>query len=200
MPPKIQFLGGTRCTVQSALVVNLFGGPGAGKTTFAARLFAELKMRSVEAACPEEHAKIALWQGREYLLDNQMILLGRGWDTVVSLSDKVEVIILDSPILFMSHYAGPSEPQCFHDTVADYHRRTDRLNLVVQRDTTLPYSTSGRRETAEQASLVDAQLKQVLTVNHEPYTPIPSTQNMIQSLADQIQDIVSAKKTLHRPV
>jgi adenylate kinase family enzyme len=165
-----QALCGTRRSQNSALVINLFGGPGSGKSTLAARLFYELKLAHIEAACPEEHAKLALYSGQPWLLDEQIVLLGRTWETIHALTDKVEVIIVDSPILLCSSYAGKREPACFHDLVLDMHRRTDRINIFLERDLKQSYSTNGRRESETQAHHVDNAIRSTLVQTDEDYT------------------------------
>lgn len=150
-----------------ALVVNLFGGPGSGKSTIAARIFSELKRRGVEAACPEEHAKMAIWSGQPWLLDEQVIMAGKTWETLTNLRDKVRVIIVDSPILLCSVYAGDKEPLPFHDLVMDLHRRTPRVNLMVKRHRDIEYDPSNRREDEKQARGLDERILGVLLAAEE---------------------------------
>lgn len=152
----------------SALVVNLFGGPGSGKTAMAARIFGELKCMGIEAACPEEHAKLAIWSGRPWLLDHQVIIVGKTWETMVNLCDKVEVIIIDSPILLGSVYAGDREPESFHSLVRDLHMRQPRVNLLVKRDFSRPYDPQNRREDADAAVQIDAKVAAALDLIGEP--------------------------------
>jgi len=190
------FLPGTRRSVGDALIVNIFGGPGIGKTTLAARLFAELKSRDVEAACPEEYAKIALWQGRDYLLDNQLILLGRTWDMISSLSNKVDVIILDSPILLCSHYAGQREPKHFHQTVLDFHQRQDRINILLQRDHSMAYSTAGRRESSDRAKEIDLQIASLLAEAEENYVSMDPASMSLDPLTWAVLASLSRSKSL----
>lgn len=194
---SISLSKGTRSSNNSALIINLFGGPGIGKTTLAARMFFELKTRGVEAACPEEYAKIALWQGRDYLLDNQLILLGRTWDAVTSLSTKVDVIVLDSPVLLCSHYAGDREPPYFHDTVLDFHRRHDRLNLLLSRNPESQYSTNGRRETSQQAIGMDRKIQSLLETAGETYTHLGLDGAAIESLVDEVCLFISSRNSGH---
>jgi nicotinamide riboside kinase len=190
-------LSGARCQKNSALLLNLFGGPGIGKTTLAARIFAELKARNIEAACPEEYAKIAIWQGRSYLLDNQLILLGRTWDTITSLADKVDVIILDSPILLCSHYAGDAEPEHFHQTVLDYHRRHDRMNILLKRTPGMTYSTSGRRETSQQAIGIDARIETLLDMSGEAYASVENASDTASDLIEYVSEAVFSRNSSH---
>lgn len=145
-----------------ALVVNLFGGPGSGKTTMAARIFSELKKRGIEAACPEEHAKLLIWSGRPWLLDHQIVLLGKIYETLLNLRNKVDVIIVDSPVLLCSVYAGNREGQPFHDLVRDLHKEPDRINLFVRRPQDRPYDPANRREEAGAALELDEKINRAL--------------------------------------
>jgi len=168
----VRILPGTKVSSGDALVVNIFGGPGSGKSTLASELFCELKKHHIEAACPEEHAKLAIWSGQPWLLDEQTVLLGRTWETIHALQSKVEVVIVDSPLLLCSVYAREREPICFHQMTADLHRRTNRVNLLLERDPGLEYSTNGRRETADQARVVDERILTTLDKHCEPHCEI----------------------------
>lgn len=170
---------------RGALIINLFGGPGSGKSTVAARIFAELKLRGIEAACPEEHAKLAIWSGRPWLLDEQIILVGKEWETINNLRDKVDVIVMDSPILLCSVYAGLREPQAFHDLTIDLHKRTPRINVMVNRPQAEPYQHINRRENAEQAVEVDVKLRELLNSIGEPPEEI-SRQSDVKLFVDEV--------------
>lgn len=169
-----------------ALVINIFGGPGSGKTTLAARLFYALKTAGVEASQPEEHAKLAIWANQPWLLDEQVVLLGRTWETIHALSDKVDVIIVDSPILLCSVYARDREPAAFHSYVAHLHRRTDRLNLLLERDTRMGYSTNGRRETAHEALVVDQRIMDALDTHGERFIETGRSDTDVEALVDLV--------------
>jgi adenylate kinase family enzyme len=41
-------------------VINLFGGPGCGKSTLAARIFSILKLKDISCELINEYAKIAI--------------------------------------------------------------------------------------------------------------------------------------------
>lgn len=157
-----------------ALVVNLFGGPGSGKTTMAARIFAELKQRGVEAACPEEHAKLLIWSGRSWLLDHQVVVVGKIYETLLNLRDKVDVIVVDSPILLGSVYGGNREGAAFHELVRDLHREQDRVNLFVRRPADRPYDPANRREAEDAALDIDFKVNALLERIGEPADVISS--------------------------
>ena len=137
----------------------LLGPSGVGKSTTAAEIFCLLKRAGVEAVAPEEHAKIALWSGQPHLLDNQIVLLGRTWETLTALARQVDVIILDSPILLCSIYALRRESENFHNLCDELHRRHRRINILLQRNIRAKYTRNGRRESLDEARDVDAMIR-----------------------------------------
>jgi nicotinamide riboside kinase len=185
-PSPFEILPGSRTTPDHALVVNIFGGPGTGKSTLAAAIFCALKQRHIETACPEECAKLAIWSNQSWILDHQPIILGRTWETIYTLLDKVDVIIVDSPILLCSVYARDREPMCFHQMVGDIHKRTHRINLLIKRDTQIGYSTNGRRETEREARLVDERIIGTLDAFNEPFVTCSSDQSLVERLAETV--------------
>ena len=98
--------------------------------------------------------------------------MGRTWETIHALHDKVDAIIVDSPLLLSSVYAGDREPDCFHALCAHLHKRPTRMNIFLSRDPGAGYSTNGRRETEDQARLVDARILATLDRENEAFSRI----------------------------
>lgn len=59
------------------IIVNLFGVPGAGKSTGAAYIFSKLKMRGIEAELITEFAKDKVWKNSEKAFQNQAYIFGQ---------------------------------------------------------------------------------------------------------------------------
>ena len=57
--------------MNKTLVVNLFGVPGAGKSTGAAYIFAMLKMYGINAELITEYAKDKVWEENTQAFKNQ---------------------------------------------------------------------------------------------------------------------------------
>jgi hypothetical protein len=169
------------------IVINLFGGPGIGKTTMAARLFVALKLLGLETANPEEHAKLALWKGRDGILDQQLIILGQSWETLHALVGNVDVVVMDSPLLLCSSYAGSKEKLHFHQTVGDFHKRLPRVNILLTRPSDLTYSQRGRREDETQANTIDEKIKTTLDSFVEPFIEIQSNDQNAADIAHNIK-------------
>lgn len=56
------------------IVVNLFAGPGAGKSTTAAAVFAELKMQDVNCENCHEWIKWKVWERHLEIVNNQLFV------------------------------------------------------------------------------------------------------------------------------
>lgn len=58
--------------VKNTIIVNLFAGPGAGKTTCAWEIASELKKRNIQAEYVPEYAKELVWDEKRELLDGSL--------------------------------------------------------------------------------------------------------------------------------
>ncbi|MCL2621956.1 MAG: ATP-binding protein, partial [Firmicutes bacterium] len=106
---------------KDTLVVNLYGGPGAGKSTNAAALFVELKNRGINCELVREYAKDLVWEERSVEFYDQFTVLGKQVKRVNALIGKVDIIITDSPIILSCHYNTLHNKQCFDKIVLDLH-------------------------------------------------------------------------------
>lgn len=48
--------------MKTPIVINLFGGPGSGKSTGAAYIFSQLKMKGINCELITEYAKDKTWE------------------------------------------------------------------------------------------------------------------------------------------
>lgn len=85
-------------------IINLLGGPGTGKSTTAARVFAELKQFHVKCELVTELAKDIVWEETHKLLDNQLWLFSEQFRRQWRLLDKVDFVITDSPLIMYPVY------------------------------------------------------------------------------------------------
>ena len=59
--------------MKDTLIVNLYGGPGSGKSTGAAYIFSMLKMVGVDAEYVTEFAKDKVWEGNQEVFKCQFL-------------------------------------------------------------------------------------------------------------------------------
>jgi hypothetical protein len=85
-------------------VINLYGGPGTGKSTTAGAMFAEMKYRGINCEYVQEYAKDKAWefgtnhlgvpkvfQAQEYIFGKQHFRLRR-------CAQDVDIIVTDCPL------------------------------------------------------------------------------------------------------
>lgn len=145
---------------KNTLVVNLFAGPGTGKSTTMAHLFAELKWAGIDCEMVTEYAKDKVWEGSEHILDNQYYVSGKQYHKLRRLVGKVDVVITDSPILLGIIY-GPNEPKEFGDLLEKYNAQFNNFNIFLNR--VKEYNPNGRlQKNIEEATKKDNEIKSML--------------------------------------
>lgn len=148
--------------MKKTLVVSLFAGPGTGKSTTAAQVFAHLKMAGVNAELVTEYAKEWAWQRREVTSLDQFYLFGKQLHRESRLYGKVDVIVTDSSPAISAFYAAKYTSPCIAEAVATSvhavraEREADYLDIQLVR--TKPYNPAGRYQTEEQAKAIDNEL------------------------------------------
>lgn len=151
----------------SCLVVNLFAGPGSGKSTTCAGIFERLKLRGINCEMALEYAKDKVWEESFHTLDNQIYVFGKQLHRIFRLKDKVDVIITDSPLPFSILY-DKSKSLNFKRLVLEQFNQFNNLNIFIERDEN--YNPSGRMQTQEEAQKLDNEIKCILKDNHINYT------------------------------
>lgn len=134
------------------VVVNLYGGPGAGKSTTRAGVFHKLKMYGVNVEEVAEYAKDLTWEGRDYALSNQLYVFAKQFKRMDMLMGKVDVLVTDSPLLLSSVYANDRMPKSFHKLVRHADEHPFRMDYFIER--VKPYSTVGRNQTVDEADAI----------------------------------------------
>ena len=169
----------------SALVVNLFAGPGCCKSTTMAHVFAELKWKGIVAEMATEYAKDMVWSDAIAVLDDQVYVFGKQHHRVFRLHDKVEVIVTDSPFLLSLVYdQDHSKP--LHDLAIEKYNNYDNLNFFLLRRK--GYKTEGRTQTEEEAIEKDNQVMKVLNDNRIDYTAIEGARESVPTIVKAIWD------------
>lgn len=153
------------------IIVNLFGGPGTGKSTTAAALFAELKYRGVECELVREYAKDVVWEGSTNILDNQLKVFAEQHHRMFNLIGKVDFIITDAP-LHLCLYYGRECGYHFHMLVNNEIDQMENVNVYLNR--VKEFKPKGRLQTRDEAVAIDEYVKRMdihfdLTTNADIY-------------------------------
>jgi nicotinamide riboside kinase len=166
------------------LVVNLFGGPGTGKSTLCANIFANLKMSGIDVEMAPEYVKEVVWEESFKKIENQIYIFGKQHNRMYRLMNKVEVIITDSPLLNSIVYYTGDNPH-FEQLVLNEYRKMNNLSYYLERS--FDYVQNGRMQSLENAKEIDDIYKKVLNKNEIPYKSINSPYN-IDDIVDEIKN------------
>lgn len=146
------------------LVINFFGGPGTGKSTQAAMLFAKLKKKGFKVELVTEYAKDMVWQEGFKVLENQLYIFAKQYHRMWRIKDKVDIIVTDSPLIQNLAYAE-NMTQTYCNLVIEESNKFDNVNILLQRGK--DYKTEGRLQNLEQAIEKDKLIINLLKDNDQ---------------------------------
>lgn len=152
-------------------VINLFAGPGAGKSTTAAGLFHKMKLSSYNVELVTEYAKDLTWEDRHNLLQEEVYVFAKQLRRLTRLENKVEWVVTDSPIILSTVYLQDNYPPSFRKMVFEFWERFENHSFFVER--VKEYKKVGRNQTEEEAKELDSIIKNVLDVNGIKHHKIP---------------------------
>ncbi len=157
---------------KDAIVVNLIGGPGVGKSILTAEIFAELKRRFISAEISPEYIKKKLREKSEKAVQSQIYIFGKQQYQLFTMKDEVDVIITDSPFIFSSIY-DTTKCEELKNIVLKEYGKYDNLNYLIVRDKEVPYEQEGRYQDFDGAREVDFEISNFLMKNHIYYKAVP---------------------------
>lgn len=152
------------------IVVNLYGGPGAGKSTGAAYVFARLKEAGVAVELVTEFAKDLTWD-RSDALHDQVFVFANQYHRLARLERSgVQVAVTDSPLLLSLVYSrndarlmGDVVParvvQAASEAARGLSSTFDNRDYLIRR--VKPYVTVGRNETVREAEEIDRVIRSI---------------------------------------
>lgn len=175
------------------LVVNLFGAPGAGKSTGAAYIFSQLKINSINVELVTEFAKDMTWEKNRKALTNQIYMLGNQLQRIYRCQDEVDVIVTDSPILLNILYNNnPILDENFERLVVNIFKSYNNLNYYVQR--VKNYNPIGRNETEEEANKIANKLTNLLNKESIPFKYIKGQLENYQEVVEDVLEVLNVQE------
>lgn len=177
---------------KNLIVVNLFGGPGSGKSTACAYVYAALKAKDINCEMAREFAKDKAWEKNLTALNNQAYIFGEQYYRLTILEDDVDVIITDSPILLSVFYRNRYNnsidfPKEFDDVVLYSFNRYNNINYFIRRNKL--YNPNGRLQTEDEAKELDVKLLEFLNEYEISFDIVNGNQNGYQKIVDDILKI-----------
>ncbi|CAE7860196.1 folD [Symbiodinium microadriaticum] len=148
--------------------INFFAGPGAGKSTVAARIFSELKIRGFDVEHIPEYIKTWAHENRKPESYDQLYVFAKQLKAEDVILRNVKHIVTDSPLLLNTSYSKLYNFQASDHLIRiaqQFDRDFPPLNLYIER--TVDYVDKGRYQSYEQAVDFDNFLLEFLDENLE---------------------------------
>lgn len=167
-------------------VVNLFAGPGTGKSTTAAGLFNELKNRGVNAEYCQEFAKDGAWEkrGKKFFTAQQYIYGEQSW-RMHRMKDEVDIMVTDCPLILGNVYMPDEFPmQSLRKAMDEDFNQYDNLNIYLTRNK--PYNPKGRNQDEDEARQLDHDIKQMLIDKKVPFFVLDTSRTTAFQIIDKM--------------
>lgn len=165
------------------ICVSFFGGPGCGKSTMAAHVFAELKWLKVNCELVPEYAKEKVWEKSFYTLTNQRLVYGKQHHMLCRVLEHVDVAITDSPLLLSAIYAKKEDKKLVELVIEDY-KKFNTINILLIRKK--EYNPIGRMQTEKEAIEKDIEIENMLKDNNILYSTIEGKRENVKLIVDKI--------------
>jgi len=172
------------------VVVNLFGVPGAGKSTGAAYIFSKLKMLGYDAELVTEFAKDKVWEESVEVFKNQAYIFGKQYFRMTRCAEKVNLIITDSPLLLCRFYnRSETLGDTFNALVTKVFHSFENVNFLINR--VKKYNPSGRFQNEEQSDALAAPMKELLRSSGVEYTEVDGCEDGYNEIVSTIVNYLS---------
>ena len=155
---------------KKCIVINLFGAPGAGKSTGAAYVYSRLKMLGLNVELVREYAKDKVWEENFTPLepDNQAYVFGKQSYRLNTVAKGVDIIVTDAPLIHSILYnQSDLLGDTFNQTVLQYAEKFDNLNYLVIRNK--PYNPKGRHQSKKESDAMVDQFQNLFQKYDIPY-------------------------------
>lgn len=180
--------------MKNTKIINLFGGPGVGKSTTAAKIYNELQMAGYECDLPYEFPKQVAWEDNRSQITDQLFIFAGQHRNIVRSYGKVDYIILDSPILLSLVYKtlyNEGFPSLLYgnnfDRMAlDVFKGYNNINFNIERKSKSEYIKEGRFQTYDESVRVDNMIVKTLEDNDIDYIPIKQSKDIGMKIVQHV--------------
>lgn len=134
------------------VVINLWGGPGCGKSTTMAKIFSELKIKGYNVEMVSEFAKDLVYEKRNETMKDELYIFAKQNHRLFRVKDKVDIIVTDRPLPLTCVYDkvyGKNDKN-LHTLVRRTFKEYDNINILLGFNEN-NYKKEGRLQTKEEA-------------------------------------------------
>ena len=171
-------------------LINLFGGPGIGKSSIASGITYKLKKKHIRVNNPYEFPKLLAWDKNNEAIKDQLYVFANQHRGIAQSYGKVDYIVIDSPIMFSLIYKTyyntgyPAEfyGEHFNHMIVDLHKRYDNINILLERTDEGKHNDDERYQTLQESLEIDKLCKTILDENNIPYHIVKVGKNTVKDI------------------
>ena len=167
-------------------VINLWAGPGAGKSTTAAGLFYIMKTWGARCELVTEYAKELVYEKRS--MTDQLYILAQQNKRLERLREHVDWAITDSPLPLGLAYANEGyKGDWYENTTSALFNSYDNINFRIIR--TKEYQAYGRNQLESEARSLDDAIAEILSMYDQAPTEIPGDLDAPNKIFEKIKGL-----------
>ncbi len=180
-------------------IINLFGGPGIGKSSIASGLTYKLKKKHINCDNPYEFPKLLAWDENYSAISDQLYVVANQHRGIVKSYGKVDYIILDSPILLSliykdyynskreSDYPSKLYRESFDNMILDMHNGYDNINILLKRGKG-KHNDKERYHNLEESKELDSIIQESLDFHNIKYHEVEVGKNTLKYIYNIIKN------------
>jgi predicted ATPase len=176
------------------VVVEIYGGPGTGKTTFSAELYGALKRTGLHVTLVTEEATTCIQANDMVGLTCQAYLLGASARRLRQVATSYDVVVMEAPLLLNPVYDRDRSP-ALRALAEEEHRRYRNLPLLLSPLPREQFTTAGRVHDADSAATQHQAIEtylEALGIN-----PVRLPAERTPELRESVVQLVQSARTLH---
>ena len=171
-------------------LINLFGGPGIGKSSIASGLTYKLKKKHITCDNPYEFPKLLAWDENHSAIRDQLYVLANQHRGIVKSYGKVDYIILDSPILlsltYKNYYKSNQYPatlygDTFDKLVLETFNQYENINILLERGEG-NHNEKERYQSLDESMELDKAIELSMISNNIPYYVVKVGKNTVKDI------------------
>lgn len=176
-------------------VINMFGGPGCGKTTTAAFLFGAMKAQNKKVEFVHEVAKDYVWEHWDHIFSEQDWIFAHQHRLIRRLiGHDIDYAVVDSSILLGLFYMPDDFPQSFRPFIRSVYDTYDNINIFIDRNEAFPYVQTGRNQTEQQSLKLDDDINRYFVENNLPMYHVLAGPTAVDQCLEVIKTHDNSKK------
>lgn len=178
--------------MKNTLHINLWAGPGVGKSGVAASVFGKLKEHHIDCELVREYAKDLHWD-HELAKAEQLIISAEQFKREQLVHGCVDIAIVDTALISGVLHCPPAYRKELLHMLTYISRDWNKQHYFLERDLSSPYEHNGRLQTLSQSVELDEKIREFLSEQGIYYQSIPISK-AIQTIFGNIKKEVEANK------